>query len=1089
MRRFLTTVLFILAICASVMAQFSSSVEGTVTDPSGAAVPNAKMTLLNKGTGIQATVDTNTAGYYLFPSLPAGTYKITAAGSGFKTNEVDDLIVESGGRRTANLTLEVGNQTTVVTVKAEVASVDLSDAKVASTIERTQLTELPIAGRSFMTLVNLTAGVTGTTSSRDIFQAENQASFNAGGLRNEQNGFAVDGGTVTSMVRHGRVNLQPNADSIEEVQITVNDFSAAAGNDAGASVKVTTKSGTNDYHGSLQWFHNDNVLNSRTVFQNVVNPANGRLLPVTRRNEVVGSLGGPIKRNKTFIWATFDILRQGNAANGTSTVEHPDLVNFLSQNRPDNKSTFLFKTYPAVFKPSLNIRTAGSILGANCATTPILTTAIGPVPCSLNVVGDGITPVVSIRNGKQWSVRGDHHFSEKDRFYANVFRNGEVSTSGNTTRPQFSYPQENLNWVGNVNETHTFSSRLLNEVRVNAVRVHGEIKCIECQIPNISVTGGLNGFGTGGPTPYFQNNYELTDTLTWIKGNHNIKAGFGITRLQANWKPTAGYQRPGFNFASIFDFLNDNPNQETNLGVNPKDGTVYTADAAEREHTENFFIDDTWKIRPNLTITVGLRWEAYGKVNQTTLGNNVQFLSGNDMTSLIADGKNVTKFAILDNGDWNNFAPRLNFAWDPKHDGKTSIRGGAGIFYDYLPSQLYGGGHFTAPLFFQITASAQTAPLLPLYAFGASKTDPYNFPAPPALRGILPLDVHNGNPTLRPNNSWVDPSLKNSYTEKFFFGIQRSLTSTLTVEGNFVSDLGRHIYSKYDVNRFPGDLIVNNGVAKRLNPSFGSIGYAQANQTSSYNGGNFALRQRYSHGLLFQAAYTVGHAINYADSFSAAASDWWNLKLERATAGYNANHKLALSAVWAIPGMPGSSSVMKHITSGWQLSGLTILQSGSPFSVSCGTIFTPIRDAAGRITGNSGCDFNADTATGDRPNAPSFGSNIPMDRQTLLLGSGPGAFKAADFQKPALGQLGSLGRNTFVNPGYANTDLAIMRNFKAPWFTSEKATVQFRAEAFNAFNHVNMGGITGALENVNFGKVTGIQGNQRQFQFSMRFWF
>src|SRR6185436_9586391 len=171
---------------------------------------------------------------------------------------------------------------------------------------------------------------------------------------------------------------------------------------------------------------------------------------------------------------------------------------------------------------------------------------------------------------------------------------------------------------------------------------------------------------------------------------------------------------------------------------------------------------------------------------------------------------------------------------------------------------------------------------------GASKTDPYNFPQPTALKNYLTLDVHNGSTGARPNNSWVDPSLKNSYTEKFFFGIQRALTSTLTVEGNFVSDLGRHIYSKYDVNRFPGDLIVNNGVAKRLNPSFGSIGYGAANQTSAFNGGNLSIRQRYNHGLLFQAAYTFGHATNQSDSFSASAVDWWNLKLENGTAGYNA---------------------------------------------------------------------------------------------------------------------------------------------------------------------------------------------------------
>ena len=748
------------------------------------------------------------------------------------------------------------------------------------------------------------------------------------------------------------------------------------------------------------------MLSSRSIFQNTVNPATGRVLPVSRKNEVAGSFGGPVRKNRTFLFATFDVLRQGTAPTGFTTVETPDLVDFMNRNRPDNKSTFLLKTYPAAFKPYTNFRTAGSLLGTNCAAlaggpSSLVTTAVGSIPCNLNVIGDGVTPVLTLRNGKQWSVRGDHQITDKDRFYANVFRDGEQSSSGNTTRSQFLYLQENLNWVGNVNETHTFSSRLLNEVRINAVRVHGEIKCVECQIPVITVTSGINGFGIGGPTPYFQNNYELQDTLTWIKGNHNVKAGFGITRLQANWKPTAGYQRPAFGFSTLFDFLNDNPSTESNLGLNPKDGTVYAPDAAEREHTENAFIDDTWKVRPNLTVTLGVRWEAYGLINQNTLGNNVQFLSGTDTTSRIADGKNVTQFHILDHGDWNNFAPRLNFAWDPRGDGKTSIRGGAGIFYDYLPSQLYGGGHFTAPLFFMINASAQTAPLLPLYAFGASKSDPYNFPRPPALQGILTLDVHNGSNTLRPSNSWIDPSIKNSYTESFFFGVQRALSSTLTVEANFVSNLGRHIYSKYDVNRFPGDLIQNNGVAKRLNPSFGSIAYAQANMTSAYEGGNLSLCQRFSHGLQFQAAYTVGHAIDMADSFSAAASDWWNLKLEKGTAGFNAAHKLALSGVWDLPAVPGSLSLLKTITGGWQLSGLTILQSGSPFSVSCGTIFTPVRDASGKIIGNSGCDFNADTATGDRPDAPVFGSTINMDKQVLLAGT----FKASDFPKPALGQL------------------------------------------------------------------------------------
>jgi len=1081
---------------APLMAQFSSSIEGTVTDPSSAAVPNANITLLNQGTGIKLTTTTNGAGYYLFPSLPAGLFSVTAAGSGFKTNEITDIRLETSTRRTANMTLEVGAQATVVNVKAEVAAIDVTDAKVVGMIESKQLAELPIPGRNFMALVTLTPGVTGTNAAPDIFNAENQVNMNAAGLRGEQNGFAVDGGTVTSMVRHGRVNLQPNAESIAEVQIAVNDFSATRGNDAGASIRVTTKQGTNQYHGSASWFHQDNKLTSRNLFQNTINPVTGRILPVTRRNEVAGGFGGPIIKNRTFFFASFDILRQGTASTNTAIAESPELVALVNARAPNSKAAFLLNKYPAAFRPSTNIKNAGSLLSspiANCSTLAggpgsLVDTgsALGSIPCNTPIMGDGITPVVNIRNAKQWNVRGDHQFGENDRFYANVFRVGEISTSGNLNRPIFTYPQENLNWAGNVNETHTFSPRLLNEIRAGAVRVHGEIKCIECQIPNITITNGLTGFGTGGPTPYFQNNYELEDTLTWIKGSHNMKAGIYVARLQANWKPTAGYQRPGFNFNSTFDFLADNPNQETNLGVNPKDGTVYTPDAAEREHVHAGYFQDVWKVRSNLTVTFGLRWEAYGRIQQTTLGNNVQFRSGNDMTSRIADGKNVTLFNILDNGDWNNFAPRLSFAWDPKGNGKTSIRGGAGIYYDYLASQFYGGGHFTAPLFFQITAQASTAPLLPLYAFGASATDPYKFPVPAALSQYLQLDERNGNPIIKPNNSWVDPSLKNSYTESYSFGIQHALSSTLTVEGNYVGNVGRHIYGKFDVNRFPGDLVVNNGVAKRLNPSFGSIAYGAANQTSAFNGGNLSIRQRMNHGLLFQAAYTFGHATNQSDSFSASAVDWWNLKLENATAGYNASQKLAFSWVWDVPGPRSSMALVKHIASGWQLSGVTILQSGSPFTVSCNTQFAPVR-TNGVVTGNTGCDYNADTNTNDRPNAPSFSaSDVNMDKQVLL---GPGTFKAADFGRPGLGQVGTLGRNTYLNPGFANTDLTILRNFKSPWFTSEPLNIQLRGEAYNAFNRANLGGIQGLTNNAAFGRVTGINGNARRFQLGLRIEF
>ena len=323
--------------------QFTSSIEGIVTDSSSAPVPGATIALLNTETGIKTSIQTTGAGYFLFPSLPAGFFNLTASATGFKTAEISGLKLEVGARRTANMALEVGAQATVVTVQAEVAAVDLAEARVANVVESKQLVDLPIPGRNFMALAVLTPGVTGALVAPDVFSAEQQVNINAAGMRGEQNGYTVDSGTVTSMVRHGRTNLQPNPESIGEVQVTVNNFSAEAGNDAGASVKVLSRSGTNDYHGSASWFHQDNVLASRSIFQSTVNPGNGRALPAFRRNEFAGNLGGPVRKNRTFLFGSFDILRQGTAPTATSTVETPDLVSFLQQRVPNNKSTFLFK--------------------------------------------------------------------------------------------------------------------------------------------------------------------------------------------------------------------------------------------------------------------------------------------------------------------------------------------------------------------------------------------------------------------------------------------------------------------------------------------------------------------------------------------------------------------------------------------------------------------------------------------------------------------------------------------------------------------------------------------------------------------------
>jgi hypothetical protein len=1075
MRSALTIASWLLVVSSSgvvLNAQFTSSIEGTVTDQSGAVFPGATLTLVNNDTGIRSGTIASDAGYFRFPALAAARFTLTVTAPGFRTVTMSDLRLEVSERRTVNITLEVSPEVTSVTVTATQAAVELAEARVSGVIATKDVTDLPIVGRNFLNLVALTPGVTGappglgsssSQSGNDVFNADPNVSINASGNRSEQNGFAVDSGTTTSMVRHGVVNLQPNAESIQEVRITVNNFSAEQGSDAGASVNALTKQGANAFHGSLAYWHSSDALQARNVFQ--------RSVPVFRRNEEAGSLGGPIVRNRTFFFGSFDVLRAAETPGATVTVETPEFANLVAQRFPGSKSAFLLRQFPTSVVPAQNFRTAGALRNVNCATLPspsaAIATPIGEMPCNMAVTGEGVNGFSTPRAGQQWNVRIDHMLKDSDRLYGNVFRN-VLKTTGTQTRPEFAWEFPRWNWYLNLNETHTFSSNLVNEFGANLTRIHGEIYCAHCEIPQINITG-MSGFGVGGPTPFIQNNYFYRNVLTWMTGAHTVKSGVQFSALQSDWKPTASYQRPNFNFNNIFDFVLDSPFSEGNIGFNPIDGSVFTPDVAERQKVLALFVEDSWRIKPSLMLQYGLRWETYGKVGQDTLGNNVEWRTGNDFFSRIADGKNVTTKNILQEADLNNFAPRVSAAYDPTGNGRMSLRGGAGVFYDVIPSQLYGGAHYTPPIYLLTTASPQTAPLLPLYTFGQSGTNPYNFPRPPGLEGAVGLDERNGSSFARANIAWIDPNLKNSYTMNYFGGVQYALTSTLTLEGNYTGNQGRKLYAKYNVNRFAGDLIQNNGLLRRLNPSFGAIDYAQSNLSSSFNGGNISVRQRMHRGLMFQAAYTFGKATDYASGFGGNLPivDVGNVELNKGPADHDVRRRLAVSAVWQVPGA-GTSDLVRMLIGGWQLSTVMTFQSGRPFTVFCGDPFAAVRNSQGAIVGNSGCDYNADGHNYDRPNIPA--ASVTTDGRSTgdYL---TGVFARSDFPVPGLGQNGTLGRNAFRGPGYANIDLALTRSVRLQ-FGSTGTNLQFRAEAFNVLNRVNLGQPEGNLANPAFGRST-----------------
>jgi hypothetical protein len=1070
-------------------------------DPSRSAVPTATVTLENVDSGIKATAQTNSSGYYRFPTLPAATFNVRVTATGFQAEQLTGIHLELDETRTVNVTLKVGAASTTVTVNAEAAAVELSDARVSSVIQNSEMQTMPIAGNNILALTILTPGVIGTTqgTGSNTFSGQSTPGLNGAGTRTEQNGYALDGATVVSMVRNSYDNLTPNEESIEDVHVSVNDYSAESGRNAGTYVNALTKSGSNTFHGSLLFFHEDNVLTSRTLFQNTVNPLTGRVLPVSRRNEGGGSIGGPVIKNKMFLFGAFDVLRQVVSDGTLYTVETPQFAQWVGQNFPNNHSAYLMNNFAPDFIPSTGFKTAGSLLGTNCSNLASLSTPItftgstDTIPCNMNVLGEGVSPYGQDHAPFQFNVRWDYNISDKDRLYFQYYRDNSLDFTGSDVRPAFSYLTWYHNYTMTVDETHTFSPTLINEFKSYALRTAGLVQCKDCNIPTISITGVTSGYGLGGPTPFTQNNFYWQDNVTKIKGAHTIKAGVEFERLDANWNPGPSYERPGFSFTTVPGFVEDNPFSETNIGFNPQNGSVFQAAAAERYFRTEEFVQDTWKVRSNLTFTYGVRYSYNGRVAQATGGNNVEFPSGcTSFVNCIENGVDQPKHYVFDHQPMDLFSPRLGIAWDPFGNGRTSVRFGAGVYHDPLQSQVWGGQHYTPPLYIIVSEAQNLAAPLnqPLYSFGANTTDPYNFPRPPGLTGVVGLDSHNGSLIAPANVVWDQENLGSPSTYSYFLGIQRSLTSTLTLEVNYVGNIGRHLYAQWDVNRYDGSIIANNGTVGHLNNSFGAIDYTCSCFNSSYSSGNLLLRQQVSHGLFVQAAYTYGHARDQSDTFGGglAVQDAYNTKLEWANSGFDVAQKLATAIVYNIPTPHFSSAFVRGAIGGWVINAITVLQTGAPYTVTCSNPFAPVKNSAGAIVGNTGCNYNADGDTYARPNAPSFvPSQINMSLNNLV--SGPGAFTTSQFPAPCLGCDGNLSRNTYINPGYANTDMSLQRVFNLPWFTGEKkSTLLFRVDAFNSFNRVDLGGISANIASTTFGKVTST-GPARTFQVGAKFRF
>jgi hypothetical protein len=1093
-------------------AQFSGSIKGVVQDPSGAAVPSAKVELLNTATSVSSTTATDSTGNYEFPSLAPGTYQITVEATGF-VKDVVTVTLETN--QTLNvpigLTLKAVTQTVEVTGAPPV--LNTAETRNQMTLENQGVAQLPIAGRQMVTLATFAPGVTGLGSvgsgvpgaagtpgsGPDNYSTETQVDASANGMGQMSNMWVVDGLDVTSGIRQGVLNLTPNPDSVQETSIQVNTFTAEYGRSDGLQVTMTTKSGSDHFHGFATDYFEDQHMFTREEF------TTGKYAPFHSNNMSFG-VGGPvIPHHQFFFFADIEPLRSSQAVtSGGQTFADPAFIDWAQTNFPDTIGTGLLATYQPAHLSGVTVsRTAERYLlgAAGCATgqTTIPITATVSIPCTLNMIDSGSLGTTAIRNGTQWFVRVDKYFS-RDRIYGSFYRT--TLTYGEPTAvPAFS-PANNQNWqrAYQFNWTHTFSPNTLNEAIFGGNRVEGTLGsgAPDYTVPNISVTGitadGGMAFGVGfAQGDFIQHNYHWRDVLTHIRGKHTLKFGY------EGWfgddvEPFQGpYSTPTFSFTDLTTLVQDAPRSEAGAMYDPTTGLPVLWSWNAASSTWGLFAQDVWKVKPNLSLTLGLRWDdqgnPYSRSATTVFGN--YYLGPSTSSTLpssfstfqtsVANGFAKATHHALNHAVDNLLSPTIGVAWDPTGHGVWAVRGGFGVYSNWLTQanvQEEFRGNPPGPVIPTFFARGTATAGPPVFALGSSNKPPFGFTYATFsaglnnVGGITGLDFPIGG---------INPNLQSPRADIWAVTVDRKIGRRLVAHAGYS---GSHSYNLVgnndqqgivsygvDINAFPGDLIQHESlVPTRLNTSFGAITYSDNNRYGNYQAVDFGVRGQFRRGF-FNASYTRSSSKDDAGNYP---NDGINPGLYYSPSPWDAPNRFSLTLNYSLRGLREGKGLIGHLTGGWGVSGTSLFQSGYPFTVVNTNPFFPVcqngttncPSVGNPITGfaaNSG-DYNADGDALDYPDATSYVQGT--SRHAFLTGIF--ADPLTQFTAPGLGTQGNEKHNAFRNPNFAETDAAFYKDNRI----KENVNLQFRIEFFNIFNRANLGFVDANPPDVNFGRST-----------------
>ena len=1065
-------VVAMLAMCASPgLAQFTSNIQGVIQDQTGGSVPNAAVTVRSLETDVTLHTTSSDSGVYRFSSLAPGKYEILVDAAGFQQAKLQATL-QTAQTAGVNISLSVAGGAEKVNVVSEVPPLDTNETRLQTTVRTQQLQDLPLQGRNFLGLVAVAPGITGHGAvgdgapgdAPDNFSTEKTVEASGNGRNQSGNEFTVDGLNVTSNILQGTANLSPNPDSVQEISIQTNSFDVEHGRGSSIQVAMTTKSGTNEIHGTGSYFFSNQNLRARTEFTGKYEPF--------KKHDLAGTLGGPIVKNRTFVFASVEPLRsQVSQATSVRTFESPEFVSFAQSQYPNSLGTKLLTQYPLTSIAVTGVaKTAQDLFGSACGTA-----ATGDIPCGLPVVDEGQFKPSPFRNALQYSFRGDQYLRDaKDRLYFNMYKVDLESQNISPRKGFYDVGNNNTN-AYQLSWTHTFSPTLLNEASYGQIRVQGSsgaTKGIPFHVPDINISGVGTGINAPwGPATFIQHNYNWRDVATWVRGRHSLKFGYEYWTGDDDAQFAGPYERPNFQFNNLLDLVQDKPYTEGGVNFNPVTGQVANGAYRHLMNTNGAFVQDEWKAKTNLTVTMGVRWDDYGNPHRdpakTPPEGNLFLGSGSTLADRFASASVRTVEGTYAGRLNKNFSPRVGMAWDPTKTGKFSIRGGIGLYHDWIPLGEDNRIRQNPPGLVTPTFRAGD-PIGPLFALGTTDTPPFGYPLPAIPTGGL--DSHGGLLGLRAGVGAIARDIHPDNNLIYQIAVERQLPGSFVASAAYS---GSHLWDGLlgtDFNRFAGDLL--SGQLNRLNPSFGTIYYEFNGNVLNYQAMILSVRRTVGRSS-FQASYTLSKVTDYGQAGTRVNRDpgyavptQYNLSQYNAPSDWDVRNRFSFSATYDLPSPSGALGILKPVLGGWEWASVSILQSGTPFTVFTDASFQPILDANGKVIGlkpGSG-DYNADGVNFDFPNAPTQKVSTSFSRQQYING----VFPASIFGQPAVGTEGNLKRASFRNPGFINVDMSMIKNNRF----GERYNLQLRFEFFNILNRVNLTGVDGNLNSGTFGRST-----------------